>query len=61
MDSTLIDIERGRERDRDTHSLPSYREGKGRAGESWQGGVGRYICKMDYVGFAEFNIDTDSS
>lgn len=40
MDSTLIDIERGRERDRDTHSLPSYREGKGRAGESWQGGAG---------------------
>lgn len=25
------------------------------------GGVARYICKMDYVGFAEFNIDTDSS
>lgn len=36
MDSTLIDVERGRE----ARSLPLYREGRGRAGESWQGGAG---------------------
>lgn len=58
MDSTLIDGGRAS----CIPYLPIAKAG-GRAGESRHGGagVGRYICKMDYVGFAEFNIDTDSS
>lgn len=61
MDSTLTDVAGGGGRlglvvlVRDACApLPSrFRCGTGREL--------RYICKMDYVGFAEFNIDTDSS
>lgn len=66
MDSTVTDVEseRGRKWAR-AHSLLSPIVTAERMGRLWAGKVGwamgRYICKMDYVGFAEFNIDTDSS
>lgn len=56
----------GRGAEGELHSLtfPSPKHGLGGCvgcEAAWWGGVARYICKMDYVGFAEFNIDTDSS
>lgn len=57
--------EREREKASELHSSLSHivtaeRMGRLRAGKvGWA--RGRYICKMDYAGFAEFNIDTDSS